>query len=121
MLQEGGPFRGGLLQGKVEEGFVAHRGSPGTDTMVSKSISAKRPAKASKDFQKILEVPELPAAYLVSKPGPGVGPVAVGRGGRDVEELRRLLAREPGEVAQLDQASLHRLGLSQLSQGLVEG
>jgi hypothetical protein len=53
MFQECRPLGSRLFQGKVEQGFVAHCGFPGSDAMVSESNSAKRPSKASRDFQKI--------------------------------------------------------------------
>src|SRR5262249_35156509 len=54
------------------------------------------------------------AADLGLQPGAGEGPVAVGRARRDAEDLGGLLAGQPGEVAQLDQPRLDRVGGGQL-------
>src|SRR4051812_30138930 len=61
----------------------------------------------------------LPVDFLV-QPGPGVSPVAVRRGHGDAERPRRLLDRQPGEVAQLDELGLDRILLLEPAQRLVE-
>ena len=56
------------------------------------------------------------------EPGPGVGPVPVGRRRGDAEGRGRLVDRQAGEVAELDQLGLAcGSSLGQPVQGLVEG
>src|SRR5207302_7024143 len=48
------------------------------------------------------------ASQLTVEPGPGIGPVTVRRGARDAEGIRRLLDRQPREIAQGHELRLDR-------------
>ena len=54
------------------------------------------------------------------KPGPSERPVAIGRAADDAHCLGRLVEREPGEEAELDQLGTVRIFLRELVQGVVE-
>src|SRR5437762_2488186 len=65
------------------------------------SFSAKRDKKAP-PLGRFFSGPRSGAEDLGPQPGTGVSPVTVGRAWRDSQNLRRLLAGQAGEVAQLD-------------------
>src|SRR5262245_24651461 len=54
------------------------------------------------------------------QPGTGVGPVAMGRDPRDLEDLRGLLDGHAAEVAQGDEPSLPRVVPPKLLEGIVQ-
>src|SRR4051812_9463875 len=62
-----------------------------------------------------------PVPELAAEPGPGVGPVLLGRGRGDAQNVRRLREGTPEEVPELDQLGL-AWGLGgQPVQGLLDG
>src|SRR5262245_26926784 len=65
--------------------------------------------------------PRSGAANFGLEPRTSVGPVPVGGGRRDAENLGRLLSGQPGKVAEFDELGLLRVGSGELVEGLVEG
>src|SRR5262249_19704388 len=62
-----------------------------------------------------------PAAQHLVQPSPGIGPAAICRSPRQTEGYGRLVERQPGEEAEVDQFRARRTLLGQPPQGLVDG
>src|SRR5262249_1447189 len=60
-----------------------------------------------------------PALQLLKEPGPGVRPQQVGRAGRDAQDLGRLVTRQAGKKAELDQFRGPGVCAGQLVQQLI--
>src|SRR6516162_3274914 len=60
-------------------------------------------------------------AEFAAEPGPGVDPQAVRAAGTHPQGRGRLVARQPGEVAQLDELGLERVLFRQTVQRRVKG
>src|SRR5262245_43315159 len=58
---------------------------------------------------------------LTTEPGTGIGPEAVGRAGRDAQDLGGLGDRESGEIAELDQLGGGGIDRSEPVEGCVDG
>src|SRR5262245_1758393 len=60
------------------------------------------------------------ARNLEAQPGPGIGPPAIRRAGRDAEHRRGLVQAQAGEGTQLQQLRLLRLDASETIQGIIQ-
>src|SRR5262245_18221748 len=77
--------------------------------------------RAPEVFSGILLAGARPVAQELVQPGPGVGPVAVGGSSCQAEGHGRLVERQAGEEAELDQFRTHRVFPGQALEGIVEG